>query len=516
MIGKKLLHYEITSKLGEGGMGAVWLCEDLLLRRKVALKTLFADRAEMADEDLERFRREVAIAHAINHPNVARTYDLGEAAGVHYLTMEFLEGETLVGRIKRSEALPSSEVREIAVHLCQGLRAAHRAGVVHRDLKPANIMLVPDGRVAVIMDFGIAAAVDEEQPAPEDVVEISATAPWEVTSAGRGTPTYMAPEQWDGQRGDARTDIYALGIILYVCLTKKVPFRASTNQELADLHRSAPPPSVESLVPGVDRDLARLVAACLAKRPEQRPQSVDEVLERLDRGRRRKQAVAQTAGTAAIVAVLLSLVGFGLWSMAHSAVIREMQPAQARLAEIIANQLSADDLDRVLAAKDINIPEFKRIHSILQRYQERDPEIKSLYVMKPAATAGHFTFVVDLYPKDTDRDGDGTISDDEKGSLPGDDYSGSDSGQIVEGSRSLTPMADEDFTRDSWGLSLSGYAPVLRDGKHSGYFVGADEGNSHLEHFQMRLLIVLLATWLLLSATFGLLRQRFVAAKSLR
>jgi serine/threonine protein kinase len=506
--------YKLISKLGEGGMGAVWLCEDLLLRRKVALKTLFADRAELAEEDLERFRREVAIAHAINHPNVARTYDLGEAAGVHYLTMEHLEGETLVARIKRSDPLSSTEVRAIAVNICQGLRAAHKAGVVHRDLKPANIMLVPDARVAVIMDFGIAAAVDDDEPNPEELVEVSANAPWEVTSAGRGTPTYMAPEQWDGQRGDARTDLYALGVILYVSLTKKVPFKAATNQELADLHRSSPAPNLETLVPGVDRDLAKLVAACLAKRPEQRPQSVGDVLERLDRGQRRKQAIAQVAGATTILAILLSLVGVGLWTIAHSAVIREMRPAQARLAEAIANQIAADDLDRIGASKSITSPEFLRVHRLLERYHQRDPEIKSLYVMKPATAAGHFTFVVDLYPKDVDRDGNGVIEDEEKGSLPGDDYAGEASGQIVEGSKAAIPMADTDFTRDSWGLSLSGYAPVLRDGKTTGYFVGADEGNSHLEHFQIRLLVILLVTWLALSVTFAVLRQRFAAAKS--
>lgn len=505
--------YRLVQKLGEGGMGTVWLCEDLLLRRKVALKTLFADRADLAEEELERFRREVAIAHAVNDPHVARTYDLGEALGVHYLTMEYLEGETLVARIKRGEPMSSQQVRDIAIPLCKGLRAAHMAGVVHRDLKPANIMLVNDHRQVVIMDFGIAAALDEDDPRPEDNVMPSNSAPWEVTSAGRGTPTYMAPEQWDGQRGDARTDIYALGVILYVCLTKKVPFRAATNQELADLHRTGSVPRLETVVPGVDRHLARLIHDCLAKKPEQRPQSMQDVIDRLQRGRRRRQALAQVAGASAGLAVLLTLVGLGLWTIAHDAVIREMRPAQARLAEVIALQVSADDLDKVSKPQDIRSTEFERVHSLFEAYRKRDPELKGLYAMKPAAQPGHFTIVVDLFPKDEDRNADGVVDDEEKGSLPGDDYDGRDSGRMIEVPKAREPLADDDFTHDAWGIALSGYAPVLRDGARSGYFIGVDQGNSHLANFKIRLLVILAATWLALTVLFAVLRQRFMDAR---
>lgn len=498
----------MLQKLGEGGMGAVWLCEDMLLRRKVALKTLFADRNSVTEEDLERFRREVAIAHAVNHPGVARTYDLGESAGVHYLTMEYLEGETLVDRIKRGEPMTSDELRAIAVPLCKGLRAAHRAGVVHRDLKPANIMLVRDERRAVIMDFGIATAMDEPQAETEEPVHQAVNVPWEVTSAGRGTPTYMAPEQWTGQRGDARTDIYALGIILYVCLTKKVPYKAATAQELAQLHTSAPVPKVEALAHGVDPDLAKLITQCLAKRPEDRPASMNEVVERLTRGERRKQRSLQVLGVAAGSAALLSLVGLGLWSMAHGAVIREMRPAQARLAEVVALQLDAADLDQLRVKADIDSPVFKKVHGVMERYHKRYPELMGMYAMRATEVPDKYTIIADLFPRDTDRNGDGEISEEEHGAPPGTPYDGSDSPHMAEALRSDAPVADEDFTADAWGLSLSGYAAVLQDGVRTRYFVGADARNTPLASFQLRLVVILALSWLVMVVGFAIARYR--------
>ena len=499
--------YRMLQKLGEGGMGAVWLCEDILLRRKVALKTLFADRNQVTEEDLERFRREVAIAHAINHENIARTYDLGEAAGVHYLTMELLEGQTLVDRLKKGEPMSAQELREMAIPLCNGLRAAHKAAVVHRDLKPANVMLVNDARKVVIMDFGIAAAVDEPQD-PDEVLQPVANVPWEVTSAGRGTPTYMAPEQWAGQRGDQRTDIYALGIIFYVCLTKKVPFKATSSQELADLHQTQLAPRVEALAPATDRLMANLIAQCMAKRPEDRPQSIDEVLDILERGKGRRAYVLQTVGMSLALALVLGLVGLGLWSLAHRTVIREMRPSIGRLAELVALQVDAADLDTVLADKKVDSPAFERVHRVYERYYKRYPELKSLYAMRPAKEPGHYTIAVDLYPKDTDRDGNGAIDEDEAGSLPGEDYDGSDSPGMAETAQTVGAVADDDFTSDKWGISLSGYCAVFKDGKRTPYFVGADASNVPMARFKIKLIVILGALWVLLSTGFAVVRAR--------
>lgn len=499
--------YRMVQKLGEGGMGAVWLCEDILLRRKIALKTLFADRNQVTEEDLERFRREVAIAHAINHENIARTYDLGEAAGVHYLTMEYLEGDTLVDRLKKGEVLTSVELRELAIPLCEGLRAAHKAGVVHRDLKPANVMLVNDARKIVVMDFGIAAAVEEDSD-PNEVLQPVANVPWEVTSAGRGTPTYMAPEQWAGQRGDQRTDIYALGIILYVCLTKKVPFKAANSQDLADLHQNQLAPRVEVLAPATDRGMANLIARCMAKRPEDRPQSMGEVLDILERGKGRRAYVWQTIGMTLALGAVLALVGLGLWSLAHRTVIREMKPSIGRLAELIALQVDAADLDKVLADKDIESEAFQRVHRVYQRYYKRYPELKSLYAMRPGKQPDHYTIAVDLHPKDTDRDGDGKIGEDEAGSLPGDDYDGSESQGMAETAHTVGPVADEDFTSDDWGISLSGYCAVFKDGKRTPYFIGADASNDPAARFKLKLAVILTALWVLLSSGFAVVRAK--------
>jgi len=505
--------YRMVQKLGEGGMGAVWLCDDILLRRKVALKTLFADRHQVTEDDLERFRREVAIAHAINHENIARTYDLGEAAGVHYLTMEFLEGETLVDRLKKGDPIPPQELREIAIPLCQGLRAAHKAGVVHRDLKPANVMLVHDFRKVVVMDFGIAAAVDDAEPQEQNLQPV-ANVPWEVTSAGRGTPTYMAPEQWEGQRGDQRTDIYALGIILYVCLTKKVPYKAGSSQELASLHQLAPVPRVEALAANTPRDLANLIARCMAKRPEDRPQSLDEVLDVLERGKGRKAYVWQVFGVSLALAAVLGLVGLGMWSLSHRTVIREMRPSMGRLAELMALQISADDLDQIHGEKDVGGPAFQRVHAVLQRYHRRYPETKSLYVMKAMREAHQYAIVVDLYPHDTDQDGDGVVSDEEKGALPGEPYDGSDSPFMVEALKGKGPTADEDFSTDDWGIALSGYCAIHKDGAPTRYFAGADASNDPLARFKVKLFVILGALWVLLAVGFAVVRARIAVRRA--
>lgn len=489
--------YRMVRKLGAGGMGAVYLCDDVLLRRRVALKTLFSN-AQLDEEDLDRFRREVSIAHAVNHPNIARTYDLGESAGVHYLTMEFLEGRTLVDRLREGAAMTSAEVREIAVPLCQGLRAAHRAGVVHRDLKPANVMLVNDDRKAVIMDFGIARAGDEdEQHGTRAPLEQNATIPWEVTSAGRGTPTYMAPEQWDDESGDARTDMYAFGVILFVCLTRRAPYRAESAEALAMLHKNAPIPDVAALVPGVDRDLAKLIRHCLAKRPQDRPDSVDAVLNELQRGARRRKQVLSLAGISLALAGLLLLTGLGLWTMAKSAVMQEMRPSQARLAEVIALQMDARALDEVNRTKAIDSPAFVRAHRVLERYKDSNPELLSLYVMRSTSHDNQYEIVVDLLPKDRDLNGDGVISQDEQGSAPGRRYDGTGTPAMAEVLRTGRAGSDTDFVADDWGLSLSGYSPVVEDGRTTAYFVGVDARNDQLERLRVRLAVLFSVVWLL-------------------
>ena len=485
--------YRIVRKLGVGGMGIVYLTEDLLLRRHVALKTLFAQR-RLTDDDLELFCREVALALAVNHPNVARTYDIGRADGVYFLTMEYLAGRTLVRRLQHGTTMTSAEARALAVPLCEALKAAHRAGVVHRDLKPENVMLVQDERHVVVMDFGIATAMEGPRD-PLDPAGGASASPWAVTSAGRGTPAYMAPEQWDGESGDVRTDVYALGVILFLCLCKQLPFRAGSPTEVGLKHRHEPPPDLTLLAPGVDRDLADLIGACLAKNPAERPESMDDVLRRLGRSKFRRAYVARVAATAVVTALLCGGAGLLVWSVAQRAVVREMRPALMRLAELAAEKIDAEDLDRVQTPADIDGTAFGRVQAVLGRYKQGNPEISYLYTMQLGTQRNKYVFVVDLDPRDADNNSDGVVTPDERGSPPGLTYDGTEMPEMAQTLRTGQPQADAEFRADPWAVTLSGYAPVLRDGRPTAYFVGVDARNDQMEALRARLAIVLAFVW---------------------
>jgi predicted Ser/Thr protein kinase len=204
--------YRIVSLLGSGGIGEVYRADDLLLGQTVALKFL-PSWATSDEAALSRFRSEVRIARQLSHPNVCRVYDIGEAEGLTYLTMEYVDGEDLASLLRRIGKLSHDKALEVARKLCAGLAAAHEKGIVHRDLKPANIMLDGQGKVR-ITDFGLAAVADQ------------------VTDIGSGTPAYMAPEQRAGKEVTPRSDIYALGIVLHELFTGKRPSRDNKSTEL--------------------------------------------------------------------------------------------------------------------------------------------------------------------------------------------------------------------------------------------------------------------------------------------
>ncbi len=225
--------YRIVSLLGRGGMGEVYRANDLLLGQTVALKFLPAQWTSH-EAALARFRNEVRIARQISHPNVCRVYDIGEAEKPTYLSMEYVDGEDLASLLRRIGRLAPDKALEIARQLCAGLAAAHDKGVVHRDLKPGNIMLDGQGRLR-ITDFGLAGVAGE------------------VKDIRSGTRGYMAPEQQSGHEVTARSDIYALGVVLHEVFTGKRPSADSSHPELA---------------PEVDRVIRRCLAVDPAKRPE--------------------------------------------------------------------------------------------------------------------------------------------------------------------------------------------------------------------------------------------------------
>jgi len=246
--------YALLGLVGRGGVGAVYRVRDTLVGDVVALKVLEVGSAS-APELLERFRREVRLARRISHVHVARTFDLGEHAGRLYLTMEYVEGEDLQALLEREGALAPVRAARIVLALCEGLAAAHAAGVVHRDLKPANVLIEAGGRV-VLTDFGIARAV---------VGEATSHTPGMV-----GTPLYMAPEQLESGEVDVRADLYAMGLVFYELLTGEPPFSGESAMAVAFARLRQPPPDPR-LRASVPDALAEVVLACLARAPADRP-----------------------------------------------------------------------------------------------------------------------------------------------------------------------------------------------------------------------------------------------------
>ncbi len=248
--------YRLLALLGVGGMGSVYRAQDLELDETVALKVLRRDLATMPGI-LDRFRREVKLARKVTHPNVARTFDIGEHDGERFLTMELVEGESLGERLHRDTRLPLEVAIEIAVAVCHGLSAAHAAGVVHRDLKPDNILLAKQGRV-VITDFGIARAVLER------------VGPVRTSGLAIGTPEYMAPEQVEASSNvDHRADLYALGVMLYEMLIGERPWIGDSPFGVAAARLIHPPPDPRAKAEIPD-GLARAVLRCLARAPSDR------------------------------------------------------------------------------------------------------------------------------------------------------------------------------------------------------------------------------------------------------
>ncbi|WP_245913689.1 protein kinase domain-containing protein [Nannocystis exedens] len=255
--------YRIEALAGRGGMGAVYRAVDVLVGDVVALKVL---GKSVTPKQLEGFRREVRLARRISHPNVARTHDMGEHDGVPFLIMEFVEGSTLQELIRDESGgsgLAPARAARIALSVCEALTAAHAAGVVHRDLKPANILLEVEGRV-VLTDFGIARPLDGQH-----------------TQGLLGTPVYMAPEQVAGAPVDARTDLYAVGLVLFEMLTGRLPFAGDTAFAAALARLSEPPLDLLAVRPDAPAPLAELVRQCLSQEPGQRPASAAAIAERL-------------------------------------------------------------------------------------------------------------------------------------------------------------------------------------------------------------------------------------------
>jgi len=273
--GQMLSHYRIVEKIGEGGMGVVYLAEDTKLKRQVALKVLPSEVASIQDR-LKRFRHEAEAVAALNHPGVVTIFSVEDAEGVHFLTMEFVEGKDL-GSLITPRGLKIDDLLEIAVRLADALGAAHEKGIVHRDLKPANIMITDAGRPK-LLDFGLAKLREPE--ATDLSAERTATA---LTAAGQivGTAPYMSPEQIEGRPPDTRSDIFSFGVVLHEMATGERPFGGETAVQVMSSILRDPAPSALELRPELPQPIGRIIDRCLDKEPGRRFQTALDLRDEL-------------------------------------------------------------------------------------------------------------------------------------------------------------------------------------------------------------------------------------------
>jgi Tol biopolymer transport system component len=326
MIGTTLAHYAIRQKIGAGGMGEVYLAEDLTLNRHVALKVLPTELA--SGERRARFALEAKTLAALDHPNIVTVHSIEEDRGIHFITMEFVKGKTLATLAAR-KGLPLERFFDIAIPLADAVAAAHSKGIVHRDLKPGNVMVSDERRVKVL-DFGLAKLAASASPGITSITQ---------TGAIIGTCKYMSPEQARGEEVDARSDIFSLGLMFYEMLTGRPAFGGDTTADVLSSILREEPPGVSAIRSGVPRELSRLVRRCLAKDPAHRVQSALDVRNELEELRReiesgelaahdgvtgtKRTRLKQAVLAIAIVAGAV-VVGLGTWLVTRAAQIRAL------------------------------------------------------------------------------------------------------------------------------------------------------------------------------------------------
>ena len=400
-IGARLGPYEILGPIGRGGMGEVYRAKDARLGREVAVKVLPADAGQTPDR-LARFEREARAVAALNHPNILALHDIGNDAGVLYAVMELLEGDTLRVRLVQAGRFTPLKAIDYAIQIARGLAAAHDRGIVHRDLKPENIFITRDGHVK-ILDFGLA---QQETTAAFD----GSSRDTRMTEPGvlMGTPGYIAPEQILGEPATVRSDLFALGIVLYEMLAGAHPFRRPTVTDTVTAILREDPPSLDNAVPGLPAGIVKIVERCLDKHPTDRPASARDLglfLEAAgtDSGR---SPSGRTIGPdelrrvrnriLAISCALLVVLSMSIWGFVRvmaDRVITSAIEADLTQAERLVQRVQRDRLATLaLTARLVaSFPELKAlfatdaatVRDYLVSYQQRNPEVPLLVALGP-------------------------------------------------------------------------------------------------------------------------------------
>ena len=327
MVGTTISHYKILEKIGEGGMGEVFLAQDTTLDRKVALKFL-PEEMQQDSTAQKRFLREAKSAAALDHPYICHIHEVGEVEGKSFIAMEYVQGMMLQEKIAKGP-FPVKEAVETAAEIAEALEAAHKQNIVHRDLKPSNIMLTPEGHVKV-MDFGLAKRVTPVEGKEQEITTA-------LTQQGStlGTVPYMSPEQVRGQEVDTRSDIFSFGVVLYEMLTGVNPFKGDTSVDTSHAILGETPPPLTRYTDNIPVLLQHTVRKMLAKEPDRRYQLihdvrtdlaalVDEIEELLAKptavspievGSPAQPARQPWAMTVALVAVAVVITGIIVWSL---------------------------------------------------------------------------------------------------------------------------------------------------------------------------------------------------------
>jgi hypothetical protein len=372
-------------------------------------------------------------------------------------------------------------------------------------------MLMEPPRLVALLDFGISGLVNESEPEvlPTARVGRYQSSAWDVTSVGLGTPPYMSPEQWLGEPLGPASDIYALGCIVFQCLTGSPPYKCSDDREFGYAHVERPVPRLREDNPHIPKHIDAAVARAMAKNPEERFATASDFARAL-RGRVEAPGWLRLLGRAVALALVLGALALGIVRFAEDAIIREMRPSLTRMAILASQQVSIEDLDQVHDVDDVETPAFERLRETLASIAEQNPDIHWIYVLRRLPGEAHWEFVIDTT---IDHNRDGVIQESEEGEDPGSDYYSTAAPAMARCNDTGEPTSDKDFVRDVFDLTLSGYAPVGDRTGPGGYLLGVDADTRRIETFGLLVYSLTLLTWLTIVLVPRLLPLRWLAER---